>query len=70
VVREAVWWKLGRKGASAKFIKAIRGMYSDVKISVKLEANRVTQEFDSSKGLRQGCALSPALFTIHIDGIL
>jgi hypothetical protein len=26
VVREALWWKLGRKGVSAKFIKAIREM--------------------------------------------
>jgi hypothetical protein len=32
VVREALWWKLGRKGVSAKFIEAIRGMYSNVKI--------------------------------------
>jgi hypothetical protein len=70
VVREALWWKLGRKGVSAKFIEAIRGMYSNVKISVNLDENRITQEFDSTKGLRQGCALSPALFNIYIDGIL
>jgi hypothetical protein len=25
VVREALWWKLGRKRVSAKFIEAIRG---------------------------------------------
>jgi hypothetical protein len=45
-------------------------MYSNVKISVKLEENRIKQEFDSTKGLRQGCALSPALFNIYIGGIL
>jgi hypothetical protein len=70
VVSEALWWKLGKKGISAKFIEAIRGMYSNVKISVKLEENRITQEFDSTKGLRQGCAVSPALFNIYIDEIL
>jgi hypothetical protein len=70
VEREALWWKLGRKGVSAKFIKAIREMYSNVKIRVKLEENGITQEFDSTKGLRQGCALSPALFNIYIDGII
>jgi hypothetical protein len=70
VVREALWWKLGRKGVSAKFIEAIRGMYSNVKISVQLEENRITQEFNSTKGLRQGCALLPSLFNIYIDGIL
>jgi hypothetical protein len=58
------------KGVSAKFIEAIGGTYSNVKISVKLEENRITQEFNSTKGLRQGCALSPALFNIYIDGIL
>jgi hypothetical protein len=45
-------------------------MYSNVKISVTLEENRIAQEFDSTKGLRQGCALSPAMFNIYIDGIL
>jgi hypothetical protein len=70
VVRDALWWKLGRKDVSAKFIKAVRGMYSNAKISVKLEENRITQEFDSTKGLRQGCALSPALFNIYMNGIL
>jgi hypothetical protein len=45
-------------------------MYNNVKISVKLEENRITQEFNSTKGLRQGCALSPALFNKNIDGIL
>jgi hypothetical protein len=42
VVREALWWKSGRKGVSANFIEAIRGMYSNVKISMKLEENRIT----------------------------
>jgi hypothetical protein len=54
----------------AKFIEAIKGMYSNVKISVKLEENRIMQEFDSTKGLRQGYALPPALFNIYINGIL
>jgi hypothetical protein len=70
VVGEALWWKLGRKGASVKFIEAIRGMYSNVKVSVKLEENRITQEFDSTKGLRKDVLLSPALFNMYIDGIL
>jgi hypothetical protein len=70
VVREFLWWKLRRKGVSAKSIEAIRGMYSNAKISVKLEENRITQEFDSTEGLRQVCALSPALFNIYMNGIL
>jgi hypothetical protein len=66
VVREVPWWKLRRKSVFAKFIEATRGMYGNVKISVKLEENRIMQEFDETKGLRQGCALSPALFNIYV----
>jgi hypothetical protein len=70
VVREALWWKLGKKGTSSEFIEGVKGIYKNVKISVKLEGNRVLEEFDSNIGLRQGCSLSPALFNIFIDYIL
>jgi hypothetical protein len=65
VEREALWWKLGKKGISSKFIEGVKGIYKNVKISAKLEGNRVLDEFDSNIGLRQGCSLSPALY-IHI----
>jgi hypothetical protein len=55
VVREALWWKLGKKGISSKFIEGVKGIYKNVKIPVKLEGNRVLEEFDSNIGLRQGC---------------
>jgi hypothetical protein len=55
VVREALWWKLGRKGISSKFIEGVKGIYKNIKISAKLEGNRVLAEFDSKIGLRQGC---------------
>jgi hypothetical protein len=70
IVREALWWKLGKIGISSKFIEGVKVIYKNVKISVKLEGNRVLEEFDSNVGLRQGCSLSPALFNIFIDGIL
>jgi hypothetical protein len=70
VVREALWWKLGKKGLSTKFIEGVKGIYKNVKISVKLEGNRVLDEFHSNTGLRQGCSLSSALFNIFINDIL
>jgi hypothetical protein len=67
VVREALWWKLG---LSTKFVEGVKGIYRNVKISVKLEGNQVLDEFGSNIGLRQGCSLSPALFNIFIDDTL
>jgi hypothetical protein len=61
---------LGKKGLSTKFIEGVKGIYKNVKISEKLEGNRVLNEFDSNIGLRQGCSLSPALFNIFISDIL
>jgi hypothetical protein len=62
VVREALWWKLGRKGLSTEFIAGVKGICRYVKITVKFEGNRVLEEYDSNTGLRQGCSVSPTLF--------
>jgi hypothetical protein len=70
IVREALWWKFGKKGLSTKFIEGVKGIYKNVKMSIILEGNYVLDEFDSNTGLRQGCSLSPALFNIIIDDIL
>jgi hypothetical protein len=61
VVREALWWKMGKKGLSTKFTEGVKGIYKNVKITVELESNWVLEKFDSSIGLRQGCSLSPML---------
>jgi hypothetical protein len=70
VMREALWWKLGKKGLPTKFIEGVKEIYRNVKITVKFEGNRVLEVFDSNTGLRQGCLLSPMLFNIFIGDIL
>ena len=55
-------------GLSEHFNKAIMSMYKSVKAFVKIY-QETTDEFDSDKGLRQGCILSPTLFSIFMDEI-
>lgn len=43
MVREAVWLKLGKRRGSAKFIKDVKGIYRNVKITVKFESNLVLE---------------------------
>jgi hypothetical protein len=41
VIREALWWKLSKKGISTKFIEGIKAMYRNAKI-ITLEGSRVS----------------------------
>jgi hypothetical protein len=70
VVREALWWKLGKKGVSTKLIEGVKRIYRNVQITVKFESNWILEEFSSDTELRQGCSLSPVFFNIFIDDIL
>jgi hypothetical protein len=70
VIREALWWKLSKKGTSTKIIEGMNAIYRNAKITIKFEGSMVSEEFDSNIGLRHGCALSPTLFNLFIDDIV
>ena len=59
---------LQKNGLSEHFTKAIMSMYKSVKAFVKIYQETI-DEFDCEKGLRQGCILSPTLFSIFINEI-
>jgi hypothetical protein len=44
-VRKALWWKLEMKVSSTKLIERVKGIYTNVKITVKLGDNRALKEF-------------------------
>ena len=53
-------------GFNGKFLKVIESLYSKVKSGVRGE-NELTGLFPCSRGVRQGCLLSPLLFALFLN---
>ena len=51
-----------------KIISLIKSLYEDQQSAVSLE-NGTTEWFPVTKGVRQGCILSPHLFSLYTEGI-
>ena len=56
------------KGIRGKMWRVIKNLYREVESCVRLGSEK-TDWFSVEIGLRQGCILSPILFSIFIDGL-
>ncbi len=66
VNRHLLWHKLYTQYSfEAKFMTALEAMYTDVRSSVKVN-QLFTDWFDVTRGVKQGCLLSPTLFALYI----
>jgi hypothetical protein len=65
VNREMLWKLLVKFGLPAKMIATIKKMYTDVTITTKI--GKVTEEFKSTSGVKQGDNLAPILFLFVIQ---
>ena len=61
VNRQALLFKLNRYNIRGNFLNIIEDMYNDVSFSIRL-ANGITQPFQTSIGVKQGCVLSQTFF--------
>ncbi len=52
-----------------RFVEMCSGLYENVQASVLLEGQQ-SRWFDVDEGLRQGCPLSPLLYSIYVMGML
>jgi len=68
VPREILWEVLREYGVRGSLLRAIQSLYSQSESCVRVLGSK-SDPFPVRVGLRQGCALSPILFVIFMDGI-
>ena len=68
VQHKLLWNKLEKFGIGKKVIEIIKSIYNRTECSVKME-EKLTPMFEYLIGVRQGCILSPLLFSLFINDI-
>ena len=68
VDREAIWNILLHYGVPSKFVDIIRRFYDGFSCQV-IHNGRLSDGFEISSGVRQGCLLSPLLFLVVLDWV-
>ena len=68
VSREILWDKLAKLGFGPVFIRCLKVIYSDDCITTSI-GGRKTRPIYLSRGVRQGCSLSPLLFALYISDL-
>ena len=64
-----LWKKLHALGVSGQIIRVLQSMYAKATARVKLTTSEATKSFSCQKGVRQGCNLSPLLFSHFLSGL-
>ena len=69
VNHEQMWQTLKEMNFNQKLINLIRSLYEGQQSAVRLECG-TSEWFPVTKGVRQGCRLSPHLFSLYTEGIM
>ena len=64
-----LWEILDGLAINTSLIEAIKSLYEGSSSKTKI-GNLITKGFKVTKGLRQGCSLSPTLFKIYLEKML
>ena len=68
VNRNCMWFKLKQLGIGGNFYSAVRSLYDNVRSCVQLNG-LLTETFGIARGVKQGCLLSPTMFSIFINNL-
>ena len=63
-----MWKRLWEEGVRGKMWRVVKGMYQTVESAV-LVGEESTEWFELQAGVRQGCVMSPVLFSLFINGL-
>ena len=69
VDHKLLWDKLIHYRVEGKFLNIIKSMYEKVKSCVRSKS-AITNFFNYNRGVRQGCLLSPLLFSLYINDLV
>ena len=67
--REPLWVKLENMGVTVLMYSALKSLYANVCCAVRINGF-LTNWFDVSSGLKQGCILSPLLFNMYVNDLI
>jgi hypothetical protein len=66
--REALFYKLLKLGVSSKIVQVIRSLYENTE-SMVWGTDSVSNSFKTECGLKQGCLLSPLIYSLYVNDL-
>ena len=70
VDRELLWKVLARAGVPSVMIHVIRRFHDGMRARVRIDDGELSEWFEVTQGLRQGCVLSPLLFNTFFTAVM
>ena len=64
-----MWNVLRLYGIGGRLLRGVKSLYAGSKACVRV-GNEVNEWLPVRVGLRQGCVMSPWLFSLYIDGVV
>ena len=69
VEHQKLWTVMGEMGFPKRIVSLIEALYSEKQSAVRTDSG-TTDWFSVTKGVRQGCIMSPQLFSVYTESIM